>query len=90
MTNEPGPDTPFLVGDAVRAAPGDALAILESFGIKLDPFTVLAMECTPEQLAEYSALRDAAPLQAALQVLLKRGDPRGTRAEAHGTRLSPA
>ncbi|MCC6381223.1 MAG: hypothetical protein IT304_01885 [Dehalococcoidia bacterium] len=55
----------LTVGEVVARWPG-ALAVLEGLGIHLDPFTLIAVRATPEQLAEYSALRDPGELRRAL------------------------
>lgn len=54
----------------ILARDARALEVLEQFGIRLDPFTLIALDCTPEQLAEYSAVRRPAELRAALERFL--------------------
>ena len=56
------------VRDYLQASP-ETMEVLESFGIRLDPFTIIALDATPEQLAEYSALRRPADLREALDRL---------------------
>ncbi len=44
------------ISDLVDRRP-EVLEVLEEFGIKLDPWTMIALKCTVEELAEYSAVR---------------------------------
>ncbi|MGI8927760.1 MAG: hypothetical protein ACR2HN_14125 [Tepidiformaceae bacterium] len=46
---------------------GAVLEVLEDFGIRLDPWTLIAVKCTPEELAEYSAILRPAELREALE-----------------------
>lgn len=57
---------PRLTVREILEADPHAFAVLERFGIRLDPFTIIALNSTPEELAEYSALRDPAELRRAL------------------------
>jgi hypothetical protein len=59
----------------ILARDARALEVLEQFGIRLDPFTLIALDCTPEQLAEYSAVRRPTDLRAALERFLSDSSP---------------
>ena len=52
--------------DLVEADPG-VLEVLEEFGIRLDPWTLIALRSTIAELAEYSAIRHPEELRAALE-----------------------
>lgn len=65
----------LTVGEVVESWPG-ALAVFEALGIHLDPFTLIAVRATPEQLAEYSALRDPGELRRALAAFVASTDGR--------------
>jgi hypothetical protein len=53
------------IGELLDACPG-VMEVLEEFGIRLDPWTIIALHATVEELAEYSALRDPGELRAAI------------------------
>lgn len=52
--------------DLVDAHPR-VLAVLEQFGIRIDPWTLIALRSSITQLAEYSALRDPEELREAIE-----------------------
>ena len=54
------------VGELIDAAP-DVLEVLEEFGIRLDPWTMIALKCTVAELAEYSAIRRPEELRDAIR-----------------------
>lgn len=57
------------LGEIVDAHPG-VLEVLEEFGIRIDPWTLIALRSSLTQLAEYSALRDPRELTAAIEEYL--------------------
>ena len=60
------------IEDLVEAEPG-ILEVLEEFGIRLDPWTMIALRSTVAELAEYSAIRHPEQLRAALEERLLAG-----------------
>lgn len=54
------------VGDLVDARP-EVLEVLEDFGIRLDPWTMIALKCSVAELAEYSAIRRPEELRDAIR-----------------------
>lgn len=57
------------LGEIVNAHPG-VLEVLEEFGIRIDPWTLIALRSSLTELAEYSALRDPRELQDAVEAYL--------------------
>ncbi len=57
------------ISDLVDGRP-EVLEVLEAFGIKLDPWTMIALRCTVEELAEYSAVRHPDELRDAIRARL--------------------
>lgn len=69
-------ETSTRIGDLVDDRP-ETLEVLEEFGIRLDPWTMIALKCTVQELAEYSAIRRPEELRDALRARLgARGAPR--------------
>jgi hypothetical protein len=68
--SQPRVETSTLIGDLVDARP-ETLEVLEEFGIRLDPWTMIALKCTVQELAEYSAIRHAEELRDALRARLR-------------------
>lgn len=71
-------DTPMQVTDSTRldeliASDPGVLEVLEEFGIRLDPWTLIALGSTVAELAEYSAIRYPEDLRAAVQRRLDDG-----------------
>ena len=60
-----GSSEPTLL-EIVEAHPG-VLAVLDAFGISIDPWTLIALRCSITQLAEYSAVRDPRELREAIE-----------------------
>lgn len=54
------------IGELVDGRP-EVLEVLEEFGIRLDPWTMIALKCTVEELAEYSAVRRPEELRDAIR-----------------------
>lgn len=50
----------------------EVLEVLEEFGIRLDPWTMIALKCTVEELAEYSAVRRPDDLRDAIRARIDR------------------
>ncbi len=65
MSAAPVASNQRTIAEYIEAA-SECYAVLERFGIKLDPFTIIALRSTPEELAEYSAVRDTPALRRAL------------------------
>ena len=63
-------ETSTLIGDLVDGRP-ETLEVLEEFGIRLDPWTMIALKCTVQELAEYSAIRRPEELRDALRARLR-------------------
>jgi hypothetical protein len=63
------PDT--TLGEIVDAHPG-VLEVLEEFGIRIDPWTLIALRSPLSQLAEYSAVRPTSALADAVAAFLER------------------
>lgn len=59
--------TSSLIGELVDQQPEVVLEVLEDFGIRLDPWTLIALKCTVQELAEYSAIRHAEELRDAIR-----------------------
>lgn len=57
------------LGEIIDAHPG-VLEVLEQFGIRIDPWTLIALRSSLTQLAEYSALRDPGELREAVEAYL--------------------
>lgn len=53
------------LAQVVEAHPG-VLEVLEEFGIRIDPWTLIALSSSLAQLAEYSAIRHPGELAAAV------------------------
>lgn len=71
QTLEPGGSaidvrTSTSIGELVDGRP-EVLEVLEEFGIRLDPWTMIALKCTVEELAEYSAVRRPEELRDAIR-----------------------
>lgn len=58
------------LGELLEAHP-EVLAALEEHGIRIDPWTVIALRSSLTQLAEYSALKDPEELRAALEQAIR-------------------
>lgn len=54
------------LGELLEAHP-EVLGVLEVHGIRIDPWTVIALRSSLRQLAEYSALGDPEELRAAIE-----------------------
>lgn len=65
-----GVESSSLIGSLVEEHP-ELLEVLEGFGIRLDPWTMIALKCTVEELAEYSAIRRPEELRDALRKQLR-------------------
>lgn len=61
--------TSTLIGELVEESP-EVLEVLEEFGIRLDPWTMIALKCTVQELAEYSAIRRPEELRDAIRARL--------------------
>lgn len=61
------------LGEIVDAHPG-VLEVLEEFGIRIDPWTLIALRSSLTELAEYSALRDPQELREAVEAYLRRDE----------------
>ncbi|MGH2610552.1 MAG: hypothetical protein ACRDHF_15840, partial [Tepidiformaceae bacterium] len=57
------------IGDLVDQH-AEVLEVLEEFGIKLDPWTMIALKCTVQELADYSAIRHPEDLRDAIRARL--------------------
>ena len=57
------------LGDIIDAHPG-VLGVLEEFGIRIDPWTLIALRSPLSQLAEYSAIRPTSALAEAIAAYL--------------------
>ncbi|MEX0781946.1 MAG: hypothetical protein WD557_04795 [Dehalococcoidia bacterium] len=68
----PDVQTSSLIGDLVDEH-AEVLEVLEEFGIRLDPWTMIALKCTVQELAEYSAIRRPEELRDALRSRLAAG-----------------
>lgn len=64
------------LGDLIDAEPG-VLEVLEAFGIRLDPWTMIALKSSVAELAEYSAIRRPEELRAAIAAHLERESREG-------------
>jgi len=54
------------LGEIIDAHPG-VLEVLEGFGIRIDPWTLIALRSSLRQLAEYSAVRRPEELAEAVE-----------------------
>jgi hypothetical protein len=54
------------LGEIIDAHPG-VLEVLEEFGIRIDPWTLIALRSSLRQLAEYSAVRRPEELAEAVE-----------------------
>jgi hypothetical protein len=66
----PAVETSSLIGELVDEH-AEVLEVLEEFGIRLDPWTMIALKCTVQELAEYSAIRRPEELRDALRARLR-------------------
>lgn len=64
--SSPPIDEGTTVEEIMDAYPG-VLQVLEEFGIRIDPWTLIALKATVKELAEYSAVRYPAELERAIQ-----------------------
>jgi hypothetical protein len=58
------------IEEIVEAHP-EVLEVLEDFGIRLDPWTLIALKSTVQELAEYSAIRRPEELRDAIRARLR-------------------
>jgi hypothetical protein len=58
------------LGEIVDEHP-EVLEVLEDFGIRIDPWTLIALRSSLLQLAEYSAIRNPDELRRAIQQFLE-------------------
>ena len=68
--SQPRVETSSLIGELVDEHV-EVLDVLEEFGIRLDPWTMIALKCTVKELAEYSAIRRPEELRDALRARLQ-------------------
>ena len=68
------------LGDIIDAHPG-VLGVLEEFGIRIDPWTLIALRSPLSQLADYSAVRHPEELLAAIAEFIDGGAPPGAGTE---------
>ncbi len=59
------------LGDIIDEHPG-VLEVLEEFGIRIDPWTLIALRSSIGQLAEYSAVRRPEELAEAIAAFVER------------------
>lgn len=64
----------ITVGELLEACPA-LMEVLEDFGIKLDPWTMIALNSTVQEIAEYSAIRRPDELREALRARMEREAP---------------
>jgi hypothetical protein len=64
----------ITVGELLEACPA-LMEVLEDFGIKLDPWTMIALNATVQEIAEYSAIRRPDELREALRARMEREAP---------------